>query len=322
MINNKYNTSNRFNLEIFTTDSKYTQYFVLYSEENGCVIKYFNKLKHILDYIRENCRISLQEYMIISKSIKDLDLKNMEEYKVDIFPYLKEDNDSIIEKICNLTSYVDKLPIRESSIIYHSSSDLDPGLIFYYKNKPINEFKVLGKEDQYEKCIYVGIKNSNHRNYILVSEDFSKVFVEIPRDKVLKERFDINLVYDEKSCDILGNDDEFSLEKCKKIFTPLYDEEDKRLYVCVDIKDKNTLNILPTSLMDHIYHKYGKYFQSIEYTCRQFLKNVELNTKIFNSIDKKELGEYFGLYENGVLSEKNDSILNELIRIRRFVLDK
>lgn len=321
LVNNKYNTSNTFNLEIFTTDSKYTQYFVLYSEENGQVIQYFNKLKHVLDYIRENCRMSLQEYIRIKESIKDLDLKNMEECKVDIFPYLNEDTGDIIEKINNLTAYVDRLPILTSGIIRQSSRDLDSDLIFYYKDEAINSFKVLGKEDQYEKCIFIR-SSRNHQNYILVSEDFSKIFVEIPRRKVLKERFDINVVYDENSCDILGNDDEFSLEKCKKIFTPLYDESDKSLYVCVNIKDKNILDILPTSIMDHIYHKYGKYIDSIEYICKQFLKNVELNTKIFNSIDKKELGEYFGLYENGVLSEKNNSILNELIKIRGFVLNK
>lgn len=319
LVNNKYNTSNIFNLEVFATNSKYTQYFVLYSKENGYVIKYFDKLKHALDYIRENCKMSLQEYIRIKKSI-DLNLKNVKECRVDIFPYLKEDTCNKTEKINNLTTYVDRLPIRTSSIVRDSSRGLDSDLIFYYKNEPINSFKVLGKEDQYEKCIFIG--SSNHQDYILVSEDFTKVFVEIPRRGVLKEKFDINIVYDENSCDILGNDDEFSLRKCKKIFTPLFDEEDKRLHVCVNIKDKNILDILPTDIMDHIYNRYGKYIHSIEYTCKQFLKNIEENTKIFNSIDKKELGEYFGLYEDGVLPKKNELILDELIKIRRFVLDK
>ena len=321
---NIYGTSNKFNLEIFTSDSKYTQYFVLYSKENGHVIKYFNKLKHTLDYIRENCKISFQEYTKISKDIKDLDLKNIEENNLDIIPFLKGDTYNIIDNINTLSMYLDKIPNQESGIVRYSSGDLDSNLIFYYKNTPINSFKVIGKEEQYEKCIYIGVYKSNHQNYILASEDFSKVFVEIPIRKVLKERFDINVVYDKdrNTCDILGNDEELSLEKCKRIFTPLYDEEDKCLHICVDIKDKNILDILPTSSMDHLYVKYGNYIQNIENICKQFLENVELNTKIFNSIDKKELGEYFGLYEDGILSEKNNSILNELIKIRGYILNK
>ena len=225
LVNNKYNTSNNFNLEVFTTDSKYTQYFILYSEEDKGVIEYSNKFNHILNYIRNNCRISLNEYNKIIKDIKDLDLKNTEKgNKIDITLYLKSSHmDDTIEK---LTEYVKALPDQDTGIVHQSARKLNTDLIFYFKNKAINTFKVLGEVEEYERCIYIGVPNSNYENYILVSEDLSKVFVEIPRYKILKDKFNINTIHYGDSCDMLGDTDyEFTLEKCKKMFKPLYDKK-------------------------------------------------------------------------------------------------
>lgn len=321
LVNNKYNTTNEFNLEVFTTESKYTQYFVIYSDENKGVIEYFNQFKHVLDYIRDNYKISLQEYNKIVKDIKDLDLKNMEENKINITSYLKLYVDNLIEK---LTECVEALPDQDTGIVHKSSKNLDTDLIFYFKNNAVNTFKVLGEVEEYEKCVYIGVPNSNYENHILVSEDLSKIFVEIPRYKILKDKFDINVVYNEESCDMLGSDNEFSLDKCKKMFKPLYDKEGKRLYVCVNVKDENILGILPNKVMDYINVKYGKYLNNIEDICKQFLDNVEKNTKIFNSIDRQELGEYFGLHFDGSLEIHEDEmqILDELIKVRKYLLNK
>ena len=142
-----------------------------------------------------------------------------------------------------------------------------------------------------------------------------------------EDRYDINIIHDKNSeyFAMMGRKPEFSLENCKNMFTPLYDIEDKRLYICVNIKDTTVFN-LSGKILGYIDDKYGKYLYEydIEALCKQLLDNVEENTRIFNSIDRQELGEYFGLHFDGELEQYQDDIqiLDELIKIRRYLLNK
>lgn len=320
--NNKYKCSNNFNLNIFTTDSR-TKFFTISSEENKNVIEWFIDERRALYYIRNVVKISVKDYMTLSKSIKSLDLKNRGKNTIDITFYLKED---ISDKIENLQTLADSIPDTASSIVHKSSNRLDTELIFYFKNEALNKFKVLGKVEEYKECIYIGVRNSSYKKYILLSKDMKDIFVTIPRD-VLEDRYDINIIYDKDSeyFAMMGRKPEFSLEKCRNMFTPLYDMEDKRLYICVNIKDTTVFN-LSDDILGYIDDKYGKYLyeSDIESLCRQFLDNVEENTRIFNSIDRQELGEHFGLHFDGELEAYQDDIqiLDELIKVRRYLLNK
>ena len=69
--NNKYKCSNNFNLNIFTTDSR-TKYFTVSNEENKNTIEWFEDENRALKYIREEFKISIKDYMKLSKSIKNL----------------------------------------------------------------------------------------------------------------------------------------------------------------------------------------------------------------------------------------------------------
>ena len=321
--NNRYKCSNNFNLNIFTTDSR-TKYFAISNDDNKNTIEWFDDERRALKYIREEFKISVQDYMKLSKSIKSLDLKNIGKNTIDITLYLIKEN--ISDKIEKLQTLADSIPDSDTSITYQSANDLDTDLIFYFKNRTLNKFKVLGKVEEYRECIYIGVPNSSYKKYILVSKDMKDIFVTIPSD-VLEDRYDINIIHDKDSeyFAMMGRKPEFSLENCRDMFTPLYDIEDKRLCICVNIKDTTLFN-LSDDILGYIDDKYGKYLyeSDIESLCKQFLDNVEENTRIFNSIDRQELGEYFGLHFDGELEAYQDDIqiLDELIKIRRYLLNK
>ena len=320
--NNKYKCSNNYNLNIFTTDTR-TKFFAISSDENKNTIGWFEDEKRALKYIREEFKISVQDYMKLYKSIKSLDLKHRGKNTIDITFYLKED---ISDKVENLQTLADSIPDTASSIVHKSSNRLDTDLIFYFKNEALTKYKVLGEVEEYKECIYIGVPNSNYKDYILVSKDMKDIFVVIPRD-VLEDRCKINIIHDKNSkyFAMMGRKPEFSLENCKNMFTPFYDIEDKRLYICVNIKDTTVFN-LSGDILGYIDDKYGKYLYEcdIEALCKQFLDEVEENTRIFNSVDRQELGEYFGLHFDGELEEYQDDIqiLDELIKIRRYLLNK
>lgn len=322
--NNRYKCSNNFNLNIFTTTDSRTKFFAISNDDNKNVIEWFDDEKRALEYIREEFKISVDDYMKLSKDInKNLHLKDRGKNTIDIIPYLKEDISNKIEKLHKLA---DSIPDRDTSIVHKSANDLDTDLIFYFKNKALNKFKILGKVEEYKECIYIGVPNSSYKKYILVSKDMKDIFVTIPSD-VLEDRYDINIIHDKNSeyFAMMGRKPEFSLENCKNMFTPLYDIEDKRLYICVNIKDTTVFN-LSGKILGYIDDKYGKYLYEydIEALCKQLLDNVEENTRIFNSIDRQELGEYFGLHFDGELEQYQDDIqiLDELIKIRRYLLNK
>lgn len=322
--NNRYKCSNNFNLNIFTTTDSRTKFFAISNEENKNTIEWFEDENSALKYIREEFKISVQDYMKLSKAIKSLDLKHRGKNTIDITLYLIKEN--ISDKIEKLQTLADSIPDTDTSIVHKSSNRLDTDLIFYFKNKALNKFKVLGKVEEYKECIYIGVPNSSYKKCILVSKDMKDIFVTIPSD-VLEDRYDINIIYDKNSeyFAMMGRKPEFSLENCRDMFTPLYDIEDKRLYICVNIKDTTVFN-LSDDILGYIDDKYGKYLyeSDIESLCRQFLDNVEKNTRIFNSIDRQELGEYFGLHFDGELEQYQDDIqiLDELIKIRRYLLNK
>lgn len=317
---NRYKYDNKFTFNIFTTDSR-TKFFTLSCDENKNIIEWFEDENKALEIIREDFKISVQEYMELSKSIKKLGLKNIGKNTIDIIPYLKEDISDKIEKLYELA---DSIPDMESGIVSQSCPDTD--LRFFFKNKAVNTFKVLDKVEEYERCIYIGVPDGGYNHDILVSEDMEKIFVVIPRD-VLEDRYNINIIHDKssESFTMMGRKPEFSLEKCRNIFTPLYDVEDKRLYICVNIKDTNVFD-LSGVILGYIDDKYGKYIyeNDIEDLCKEFLDNVEKNTRIFNSIDRQELGEHFNLHFDGKLDIYQDDIqiLDELIKIRRYLLNK
>lgn len=321
--NNRYKCSNNFNLNIFTTDSR-TKFFAISSEENKNVIEWFIDERRALYYIRNVVKISVKDYMTLSKSIKSLDLKHRGKNTIDITFYLKED---ISDKVENLQTLADSIPDTSSSIVHKSSNILDTDLIFYFKNEALTNYKILGEVEECKECIYIGVPNSNYKNYILVSKDMKDIFVVIPRD-VLEDRCKINIIHDKDSeyFSMMGRKPGFSLENCKNMFTPLYDIEDKRLYICVNIKDTSVFN-LSDDILGYIDDEYGKYLyeSDIEGLCKQFLDNVEKNTRIFNSIDRQELGEhFFGLHFDGKLEAYQDDIqiLDELIKVRRYLLNK
>ena len=322
--NNKYKCSNNFNPNIFTTTDSRTKFFAISSEENKNTIEWFEDEKRALNYIREEFKISVQNYMKLSKSIKNLDLKYRRKNTIDITLYLIKEN--ISDKIEKLQTLADSIPDSDTSIVHESSNRLDTDLIFYFKNKALNKFKVLGEVEEYKECIYIGVPNSSYKKCILVSKDMKDIFVTIPSD-VLEDRYDINIIHDKNSeyFAMMGRKSEFSLENCKNMFTPLYDIEDKILYICVNIKDTTVFN-LSDDILGYIDDKYGKYLYEcdIEALCRQFLDNVEENTRIFNSIDRQELGEYFGLHFDGELEAYQDDIqiLDELIKVRQYLLNK
>lgn len=322
--NNRYKCSNNFNLNIFTTTDSRTKYFAISNDDNKNTIEWFDDERRALNYIREEFKISIKDYMKLSKSIKNLDLKHRGKNTIDITLYLIKEN--ISDKIEKLQTLADSIPDTDTSIVHKSSNRLDTDLIFYFKNKALNKFKVLGEVEEYKECIYIGVPNSNYKKCILVSKDMEDIFVVIPTD-VLEDRYDINIIHDKDSeyFAMMGRKPEFSLENCKNMFTPLYDIEDKRLYICVNIKDATVFN-LSDDILGYIDDKYGKYLYEydIEASCKQFLDEVEENTRIFNSVDKKELGEYFGLHFDGELEQYQDDIqiLDELIKIRRYLLNK
>ena len=322
--NNRYKCSNNFNLNIFTTTDSRTKFFAISNDDNRNVIEWFDDERLALNYIRDEVKISVQDYMKLSKDInKNLHLKDRGKNTIYIIPYLKEDISNKVEKLHKLA---DSIPDRDTSIVHKSANNLDTDLIFYFKNKVLNKFKVLGEVEEYKECIYIGVPNSSYKKYILVSKDMKDIFVTIPSD-VLEDRYDINIIHDKNSeyFAMMGRKPEFSLENCKNMFTPLYDIEDKRLFICVNVKDTTVFN-LSGEILGYIDDKYGKYLYEcdIEALCRQFLENVEENTRIFNSIDRQELGEYFGLHFDGELEEYQDDIqiLDELIKIRRYLLNK
>ena len=314
----KYNDS-KVNFAAFSTNTSYPLY-IFYYENTGDVIKIFERQQKALEFIIGEFKISLYDFTEIRRRMKDLDLDHKRNI-INLFPHFN-DIDTLDKKISKLEYLKDRLPDDEPDIIRQSSRGLNTKLRFHFMNKAVNKYRVLGIKDEVLNLVTIGTPD-DYIHKIFVSEDMKNIFVEIPKD-VLKEDLGINIStqYDKKDFYIVG-DDNITPDDYKKIFTVFYyDNEFRGHHICVNVTDNIITNIMSCGIIKYINEKYGEYLPNILDSTKRFLSNIEKNTKLYNMIDKRELGEYFNLYKDGVLSEEDDAVLEELIKIRKNVLEK
>ena len=315
---NKYNDDSKVNFVVYTTNTDGRPLFIFYYANTGDIIRTIDREQKAFEFLMTEFKLSLWDFTEIRRKIKDLELKNKKRV-LNVLPFVYK-TENLEEKINKLEELKDQIPESESDIVSMSTRSLITNLRFYLMNKAVNKYKLLGQKDKFLDLIYIGMPD-DYDNHIFVSEDMKDILVEIPED-VLKDEIGINIQYNKEEFFMLGNDD-ISTEDCKKLFTVFYDDEYRHTHICVNMKANNILSIIPYDIIYYINETYGRYLHDITELCKEFLDNVEKLTKIHKSIDKKELGEYFGLYKDGVLlSEEDDSILDELIKIRRAMLDK
>lgn len=316
---NKYNDDSKVNFAVYTTNTEGRPLYIFYYENTGDIIRLIDREQKAFEFLMSDFKLSLWDFNEIRRRIKDLELKNKKRV-LNVLSYIDDDKENLVDKIKKLEDLKDQIPERETDIVSVSTRSLITNLRFYLMNKAVNKYKLLGQKDKFLDLIYIGMPE-DYDNHIFVSEDMKDILVEIPKD-ILKHEFGVNIEYDKNDYFMLGNVD-FRTEDCKKVFTVFYDDEYRHTHVCVNMKATDILSIIPYDIIYYINETYGRYLHDITELCKEFLDNVEKLTKLHNTIDKKELGEYFGLYKDGVLlSEEDDSILDELIKIRRATLDK
>ena len=315
---NKYNGDSKVNFVVYTTNTDGRPLFIFYYANTGDIIRTIDREQKAFEFLMTEFKLSLWDFNEIRRKIKDLELKNKKRV-LNLLPFVYK-TENLEEKINKLEELKEQIPESESDIVSMSTRSLITNLRFYLMNKAVNKYKLLGQKDKFLDLIYIGMPD-DYDNHIFVSEDMKDILVEIPED-VLKDEIGINIQYNKEEFFMLGNDD-ISTEDCKKLFTVFYDDEYRHTHICVNMKATDILSIIPYDIIYYINETYGRYLHDITELCKEFLDNVEKLTKIHKSIDKKELGEYFGLYKDGVLlSEEDDSILDELVKIRRAMLDK
>lgn len=315
---NKYNDDSKVNFVVYTTNTEGRPLFIFYYVNTGDIIRKIDREQEAFEFLMTEFKLSLWDFTEIRRKIKDLELKNKKRV-LNVLPFVYK-TENLEEKINKLEELKDQIPESESDIVSMSTRGLITNLRFYLMNKAVNKYKLLGQKDKFLNLIYIGMPD-DYDNHIFVSEDMKDILVEIPED-VLKDEIGINIQYNKEEFFMLGNDD-ISTEDCKKLFTVFYDDEYRHTHICVNMKANDILSIIPYDIIYYINETYGRYLHDTTELCKKFLDNVEKLTKIHNTIDKKELGEYFGLYKDGVLlSEEDDSVLDELVKIRRAMLDK